>query len=178
MIIINLIFWYTFLSLVVYITINLQMDGGLVVETAGRYETNGGAWDGPVNWLSQTAWGPPNWGWALLIVTVLLLLCWLNWFPHREEGLENPPGGQNRGQERSDYFRDAPIFSEMPNDVVRREDREMEAVRALAAINQERLRRTASEDVVDPNAPLQWKPFWNEWQASHPLEGEPAYNVY
>ena len=59
--------------------------------------------------------------------------------------------------------RDAPYFPDVTNDVLRREDMEAEAVRALAKINQERVRRAPPSDT----APLEWGPFWDEWRQTH-----------
>lgn len=64
--------------------------------------------------------------------------------------------------------RETPYYSDVPNSTLMTEDREREAVRALAKINQERLRRAAA----DPNAPMAWDPFWKEWETSHPLDSD------
>jgi hypothetical protein len=52
--------------------------------------------------------------------------------------------------------------------VLRTENREKEAVRALGKINQERIRRGEGKG----SDPLPWVPFWDEWKKTHPLEGE------
>jgi hypothetical protein len=81
---------------------------------------------------------------------------------------------RNRADEmaRSGFMgsRDAPYFSDVTNRVLRMENREKDAVRALGKINQERLRR-ASEDTMGTN-PLPWGPFWKEWQETHVMDGE------
>jgi len=66
--------------------------------------------------------------------------------------------------------REPPYFPDVTNRVLRMENREKEAVRALGKINQERLRR-ASEDSHHTN-PLPWGPFWKEWKQTHVHEGE------
>ena len=50
------------------------------------------------------------------------------------------------------------------------ENREREAVQALAKINQERLRRASEHD--DGMSPLPWGPFWAEWQKTHADDGD------
>jgi hypothetical protein len=66
--------------------------------------------------------------------------------------------------------RSAPHFSDVTNTVLRSEDREKEAVRALGKINQERLRRAAEDS--NSTTPLPWEPFWKEWKATHPMESD------
>ena len=66
--------------------------------------------------------------------------------------------------------REQPYFPDVTNRVLRMENREKEAVRALGKINQERLRR-ASED-TSSTTPLPWGPFWKEWKQTHVMEGE------
>ncbi len=61
--------------------------------------------------------------------------------------------------------RDTPYFAESSNETLRREDRETEAMRALAKINQERQRRSTDGDVD----PLPFGPFYKEWIKAHPL---------
>jgi hypothetical protein len=65
--------------------------------------------------------------------------------------------------------REAPYFPDVTNRVLRMENREKEAVRALGKINQERLRRSADESAG--SAPVPWDSFWSEWQLTHPAEG-------
>ncbi len=65
--------------------------------------------------------------------------------------------------------REAPYFPDVTNRVLRMENREKEAVRALAKINQERLRRSAGSV---SNNPLQWGAFYDEWKKTHPLGSE------
>jgi hypothetical protein len=64
---------------------------------------------------------------------------------------------------------DAPYFSDVTNRVLRMENREKEAIRALGKINQERLRRAAEENSTSP---LAWGPFWKEWKSTHAMDGE------
>lgn len=68
---------------------------------------------------------------------------------------------------KSDFMntRHAPYFPDVSNRVLRREDREHEAIRALAKINQERTRRTEGGS---DSGPLAWGPFWQEWQLTRP----------
>jgi hypothetical protein len=66
--------------------------------------------------------------------------------------------------------REQPYFPDVTNRVLRMENREKEAVRALGKINQERLRR-ASEDTAS-TTPLAWGPFWKEWKQTHVMDGE------
>lgn len=66
--------------------------------------------------------------------------------------------------------REAPYFPDVTNRVLRMENREKEAVRALGKINQERLRRAAED--TSSTAPLQWGPFWKEWKQTHVIDGE------
>lgn len=73
----------------------------------------------------------------------------------------------------SDSFinsREQPYFPDVTNRVLRMENREKEAVRALGKINQERLRRAAED--TSSTTPLPWGPFWKEWKSTHPLDGE------
>lgn len=69
--------------------------------------------------------------------------------------------------------REGPYFPDVTNRVLRMENREKEAVRALGKINQERQRR-AAEDTAD-TAALAWGPFWKEWKSTHPVDGEAGY---
>ena len=62
--------------------------------------------------------------------------------------------------------REEPYFSDVPNSTLQSEDRTREAIRTLSKINQERLRRAAA----DPNAPLEWEPYYKEWEKTHPLD--------
>ena len=66
--------------------------------------------------------------------------------------------------------REQPYFPDVTNRVLRMENREKEAVRALGKINQERLRR-AAEDTTS-TTPLPWGPFWKEWKQTHVMDGE------
>ena len=66
--------------------------------------------------------------------------------------------------------RENPYFPDVTNRVLRMENREKEAIRALGKINQERLRRAAEDD--SSTTPLSWGPFWKEWRQTHPLDGE------
>ena len=61
--------------------------------------------------------------------------------------------------------REAPYFPNVTNRVLRTENREKNAVRALGKINQERMRRRGEE-------PLPWGPFWDEWKKTHPLDDD------
>jgi hypothetical protein len=56
--------------------------------------------------------------------------------------------------------REPPIFQEVSVDTLRTEDREREAVAALAKINSERTRRRPDMEYD----PLPWKPFWDDWK--------------
>jgi hypothetical protein len=80
-----------------------------------------------------------------------------------------PPGIQGF---MSGFFgsSDDPVYMDSPNSVVRSEDREREAVMALSKINQERQRRISAGEQVGPATP--WPTFWQEWQASRPLDGD------
>ena len=69
--------------------------------------------------------------------------------------------------------REGPYFPDVTNRVLRMENREKEAVRALGKINQERQRR-AAEDTAG-TAALAWGPFWKEWKSTHPIDGEAGY---
>lgn len=66
--------------------------------------------------------------------------------------------------------REQPYFPDVTNRVLRMENREKEAVRALGKINQERLRRAAEDS--SSTTPLPWGPFWNEWKQTHVMDGE------
>ena len=105
----------------------------------------------------------------MLLVIVLILLWWFGWFVGTISGMSDirfVPGGlsDNLGAKQSFMNnRDAPYFPDVTNDVLRREDMEAEAVRALAKINQERVRRAPPSD----SAPLEWGPFWDEWRQTH-----------
>lgn len=66
--------------------------------------------------------------------------------------------------------REQPYFPDVTNRVLRMENREKEAVRALGKINQERLRRAAED--ASSTAPLPWGPFWKEWKQTHAMDGE------
>ena len=67
--------------------------------------------------------------------------------------------------------RESPYFDGVTNRILRMENREKDAVRALGKINQERLRRAAED--TSSTTPLPWGPFWEEWKKTHPLyDGE------
>lgn len=63
-----------------------------------------------------------------------------------------------------------PVYTEAPNNIVRSEDREREAVMALSKINQERQRRMATGEVLGPAT--SWDKFWPDWQSTHPQDGD------
>lgn len=72
---------------------------------------------------------------------------------------------------REDAFignRETPYFSDVTNRVLRLENREKEAIRALAKINQERLRRQAER----PDATVPWDSHWADWKRANPLGEE------
>jgi hypothetical protein len=71
--------------------------------------------------------------------------------------------------------REAPYFPDVTNRVLRMENREKEAVRALGKINQERFRRSQA-DTASTN-PMAWGPFWKEWKQTHPMDGEKGYGL-
>lgn len=71
--------------------------------------------------------------------------------------------------------REAPYYPDVTNRVLRMENREKEAVRALGKINQERLRRAAED--TSSTTPLPWGPFWREWKQTHPMDGEAGYGL-
>jgi hypothetical protein len=89
-------------------------------------------------------------------------------------------GFQDSGRHAADRYaqmksgfmnsRETPYFPDVTNRVLRMENREKEAMRALGKINQERLRR-ASED-TSSTTPLPWGTFWSEWKKTHPMDGE------
>lgn len=72
--------------------------------------------------------------------------------------------------------REGPYYPDVTNRVLHMENREKDAVRAMGKINQERLRRAATESELTGVAPLEWGEFWNEWKQSHPLDGEVGYS--
>jgi hypothetical protein len=104
---------------------------------------------------------------ALMLVAVVLLLWFIGWLSM--SGMSNsghlPFHGVPSQPALMPFMnnRDAPYFPDVTNDVIRREDMEAEAVRALAKINQERIRRAPPSD----SAPLEWGPFWDEWRQTH-----------
>lgn len=67
--------------------------------------------------------------------------------------------------------REAPYFSDVTNRVLRMENREKEAIRALSKINQERLRRQAER----PDATVPWKDHWSDWKRANPLGEEQMF---
>jgi len=86
-----------------------------------------------------------------------------------EEGAYESVGGY--GSIRQDNFvnsRETPHFSDVTNRVLRMENREKEAIRALAKINQERIRRQAER----PDATVPWDTHWNEWKLANPMVEE------
>jgi hypothetical protein len=103
----------------------------------------------------------------LLLIIVLILLWWFGWLVGTYSGMHGSDmrflGGSQPGVSTFMNNRDAPYFPDVTNDVLRREDMEAEAVRALAKINQERVRRAPPSD----SAPLEWGPFWDEWRQTH-----------
>jgi len=66
--------------------------------------------------------------------------------------------------------REDPYFSTVSSRILSAENRQNNAIRALAKINQERLRRKA---VTTDKAkePVPWDVFWPEWQRANELEG-------
>lgn len=101
----------------------------------------------------------------ILLVIVLILLWWFGWMVGTYSGMNARYLGVPSQPSLSTFMnnRDAPYFPDVTNDVLRREDMEAEAVRALAKINQERIRRAPPSD----SAPLEWGPFWDEWRQTH-----------
>lgn len=71
--------------------------------------------------------------------------------------------------ERFNTSRETPWFGEVSNRTLRVEDREAAARRALAKVNQERMRRQEL-------APLSWAEFYEEWKRTHPIEGMSDYD--
>ena len=65
--------------------------------------------------------------------------------------------------------RETPYFPDVTNRVLRMENREKEAIRALGKINQNRAKRAAAGD--RSSGPLAWGPFWREWKQTHPTDG-------
>ena len=95
----------------------------------------------------------------------------------RKEGMESR--SQQFFKEGRDSFlnsREQPYFPDVTNRVLRIENREKEAVRALGKINQERLRRAAADDMS--TTPLPWAAFWEEWKKTHPIDVEYGYAGY
>lgn len=73
--------------------------------------------------------------------------------------------------------REGPYYPDVTNRVLRMENREREAIRALGKINQERLRRKA--DTADPaDEPIPWDQFWADWKVNHPMEGDPVISGF
>jgi hypothetical protein len=121
---------------------------------------------------------------ALIIVCIFLLISYLtkkegmtdNGHPHtqRFEGGENSQTGMVKSMPHmlSSFTgsRETPPFAEVSNQVLRMENREKEAIRALGKINQER-RRRASEETSSTD-PLPWGPFWNEWKQTHGMDDD------
>ena len=73
--------------------------------------------------------------------------------------------GMNKHLMDSEGFmnsREQPFFTGVTNKVVRMENHEKEAIRALGKINQERMRRNI--DDTSSTSPIAWEPFWKEWQ--------------
>jgi hypothetical protein len=164
-------------------------NGGLVVSTGGY--SGGGFVDDPLGWALSTVVMHPGKILAFIVVLLILLVVMLMSNGAGKDGYtqEHPNTGKfrsgasdsilgfeqrNRADEmaRSGFMgsRDEPYFSDVTNRVLRMENREKDAVRALGKINQERLRR-ASEDTMGTN-PLPWGPFWKEWQETHVMDGE------
>ena len=109
-----------------------------------------GANQGKGNPLASDAWEIRN--------------CELGGVDNYVEGMESLPGA-------SEQFiggRETPYFSDVTNRVLRLENREKEAIRALAKINQERLRRQAER----PDATVPWDSHWAEWKRANPLGEE------
>jgi hypothetical protein len=149
--------------------------------------------------MSNNVTSGNRWMGGLLVILVILLIAFVMWdkiteLQHRFSSFQNghpnrlPFGGghsqpsldgfrqSDRAREwydkRSSFMngRDAPYYGGVTNRVLRMEDREKEAVRALGKINQERMRRSA-EDSSSTN-PLPWGPFWDEWKQTHAMDGE------
>lgn len=109
-----------------------------------------GANQGKGNPLAADAWDIRN--------------CQLGGVDHFVEGMASLPGP-------SEEFiggRETPYFSDVTNRVLRLENREKDAIRALAKINQERLRRQAER----PDATVPWDSHWAEWKRANPLGEE------
>lgn len=97
-----------------------------------------------------------------------------------QPGLEYSEGFRTDADKTSDLYRqirspfinsrEQPYFPDVTNRVLRMENREKEAVRALGKINQERLRRASVDS--QSTTPLPWEAFWKEWKQTHPLDGE------
>ena len=108
-----------------------------------------GANQGKGNPLAADAWAIRN--------------CQLGGVNHFVEGMTLPgPSEEFIGG------RETPYFSDVTNRVLRLENREKDAIRALAKINQERLRRQAER----PDATVPWDSHWAEWKRTNPLGEE------
>lgn len=108
-----------------------------------------GANQGKGNPLAADAWDIRN--------------CQLGGVDHFVEGMTLPgPSEEFIGG------RETPYFSDVTNRVLRLENREKDAIRALAKINQERLRRQAER----PDATVPWDSHWAEWKRTNPLGEE------
>ena len=90
----------------------------------------------------------------------------------RMESMSLPGSGTRNAVDTFVNTRETPYFSDVTNRVLRMENREKEAIRALAKINQERLRRQAER----PDATVPWSDHWAEWKRANPLGEEQLGN--
>ena len=172
--------------------------GGLVVNTSGGNAVTGGFFGKVKDGICGN--GYLFWGIMIVGIIIILALAFGWGLSGYRSGYEDVPGRRygtggaamrfagapsdnvsHFTQERdadyaaqvSDGFinsREQPYFPDVTNRVLRMENREKEAVRALGKINQERLRRAAED--TSSTTPLPWGPFWKEWKSTHPMEGE------
>jgi hypothetical protein len=168
-------------------------DGGIVVNSGGY--SGGSNWSDYPSYVKEYAMSNP-YTFSIIVVSIVIIIMILSglvgWgIAESYTSSDDHPNGIRFKALNSDNFsqsdrpsdynmnssgfvnsREAPYFPDVTNRVLRMENREKEAVRALGKINSERQRR-AVEDSSDNNT-LEWGPFWKEWKATHPMDGEEA----
>lgn len=184
---------------------SVHQNGGYVTTKGG----NDNVVTGTLSQVPGAAYMGQQWVGGLMIVMIFMFLVamqmgYVQCMMEQDDGFENNPATARFYTEKqssgfaNSYLaeklqklnesafmnsREAPYYDSPPNRTVQMEDRERAAVRALAKINQERLRKAEAAAAAEAaatgvSAPLAWDAFWKEWKVNHPLDGEDIPDGY
>lgn len=178
-----------------------SFQGGLVVATGGDDSSVFGRVGAQTSLLLTSAYNNPLGALVILLVILVIVIVtgMGSWFSGYRSGNSGylydgtiSSGANGFFGERSDTgavssraselwqqktngfmnSREPPYFPDVSNRVLRMENRERDAMRALGKINQERLRRSSEDSVAA--APLPWDSFWEEWKKTNPVDDDGA----